>query len=507
MKRILMMLTIVLILPGGLLANTLTHWAIEEGSGDTVYDIGGNGHHGAINGNASWTTAYCNAYALEFDGIDDWVSCGVIQPYLTTSFTVEVIFKAHITGERQWMFSTGGSDPYAWTAIQMHIESNGMLQCGIRFTGTGSQVLLTSPTVVGDGKWHHTALLYDNANLKLYLDRDPTPIAEAPATGTIVQQNHGTYIGRYDWGNPTAFAGRIDEVRICDTALSLDEFLPFAPCGDVNCDGNVDIGDVMYLINYLFIGGAPPCGEDGPLSSSGRSSIIRESVKAASIGFSAATRSENNEHAISIHCECDVDVSGLQLEINYDPKEITLLEPSLTPRTYGLQLYFHTEDGVQKIGILDLHGHNYISPDEGPLVTLRAEGNNLSSLTIKKAVLVDRDANKIPVEIAKTITATDEKTIPQNFSLAQNHPNPFNPTTGIQFTVASEQSPVPITLKIYNVRGQLVRTLVDEPKMSGTYEVMWNGRGNQGEEVASGVYLYELKIGDYTETKKMILVK
>lgn len=74
-------------------------------------------------------------------------------------------------------------------------------------------------------------------------------------------------------------------------------------------------------------------------------------------------------------------------------------------------------------------------------------------------------------------------------------------------SVVSEQFSVPTTLKIYNIRGQLVRTLVDEPKTTGSYEVIWDGKDETGVEVASGVYLYKLRAGEYTESQKMILMK
>ncbi|MFQ6002794.1 MAG: FlgD immunoglobulin-like domain containing protein [Candidatus Zixiibacteriota bacterium] len=62
-------------------------------------------------------------------------------------------------------------------------------------------------------------------------------------------------------------------------------------------------------------------------------------------------------------------------------------------------------------------------------------------------------------------------------------------------------------MKIYNVLGQLVRTLVNEPKESGTYEVIWDGRDDNGNEVASGIYFYRLQAGDFTEAKKMLLLR
>jgi hypothetical protein len=100
----------------------------------------------------------------------------------------------------------------------------------------------------------------------------------------------------------------------------------------------------------------------------------------------------------------------------------------------------------------------------------------------------------------------NEQLAPQ-FSLSNNYPNPFNPITRIRYTLHGRQTPFRTTLKIYNIRGQLVRTLVDEPKEAGTYEVSWDGRGDNGNEVASGVYLYKLQAGDFNQTKKMVLMK
>jgi len=91
--------------------------------------------------------------------------------------------------------------------------------------------------------------------------------------------------------------------------------------------------------------------------------------------------------------------------------------------------------------------------------------------------------------------------------LKLNYPNPFNPVTSIQYTVNSRQRPVPTTLKVYNILGQKVRTLVDEPKGRGNHEVIWDGKDDLGKEVASGIYFYQLKVGEFTETKKMLLLK
>jgi len=90
-------------------------------------------------------------------------------------------------------------------------------------------------------------------------------------------------------------------------------------------------------------------------------------------------------------------------------------------------------------------------------------------------------------------------------NLEQNVPNPFNPTTTIKYEVKESGL---VSLRIYNVAGQLVKTLVDGQRNSGQlYEATWNGLNNSGQPVSSGVYFYKLVAKNFTQTKKMVLLK
>ena len=287
--------------------------------------------------------------------------------------------------------------------------------------------------------------------------------------------------------------------------------------GNCNCDGVVNSADVVYLINYLFKGGPAPC-ECKATTSSGSGLELYKGKALAKIGFSSPTISKNGIYNVPIIGEFDVDVAAVELEIKYDPEEITLLEPVLTSRTEGLQIYSSRKDGIQKIGILDISGEHYVSAGAGALVNLRLKGLDLSSrfaslttsLEITKAILVDPDAHQIPVKIVFEMKKsekdfTGEKSaIPQDLSLSQNYPNPFNPETEISYSLPEHSQ---VRLTIYNLRGQKVRVLVDEYQTAGQKTVHWDGTDEEGNKVSSGVYLYRIKAGEYTETKKMILMK
>ena len=96
--------------------------------------------------------------------------------------------------------------------------------------------------------------------------------------------------------------------------------------------------------------------------------------------------------------------------------------------------------------------------------------------------------------------------LPKAFSLSQNYPNPFNPSTTIDYSIPDGKA-VPARLKIFDVRGHLIRTLLDTAKEPGRYSIHWDGRNDKGEGVGSGVYLYRIEAGDFTSTKKMILTR
>ena len=98
----------------------------------------------------------------------------------------------------------------------------------------------------------------------------------------------------------------------------------------------------------------------------------------------------------------------------------------------------------------------------------------------------------------------DETAIPARFAVYQNYPNPFNPSTTIAFDLARAQD---VSLRIYDVAGHLVRTLIDGPLPAAAHRIPWRGTDDGGRTVASGVYVYRLTAGDRTETRQMVLVQ
>jgi hypothetical protein len=93
---------------------------------------------------------------------------------------------------------------------------------------------------------------------------------------------------------------------------------------------------------------------------------------------------------------------------------------------------------------------------------------------------------------------------PVKFELMQNYPNPFNPSTTINYNVKSESF---VKLKIYDVQGELVNVLVNEVKPSGEYQINWNGSNQNNLKLPSGVYFYQIEVGQNRQSKKMVLLK
>jgi hypothetical protein len=102
------------------------------------------------------------------------------------------------------------------------------------------------------------------------------------------------------------------------------------------------------------------------------------------------------------------------------------------------------------------------------------------------------------------VEGNDGGQLPLTFDLKQNYPNPFNPSTIISYQLPQTEM---VTLEIYNALGEKVRTLINNIKEPGNYEVVWNGKNNSGTTLPSGMYLYRITAGNYVKVMKMMLLR
>ena len=262
---------------------------------------------------------------------------------------------------------------------------------------------------------------------------------------------------------------------------------------DINRDAGVNVGDLVGVINTI-------------LGRSINAPLQRPSEPLAYLHLEYDSLQPGSSGQIDVWADLKTSIAGMQLKIKYNPAQISFLSPEQT--ILDTLLYVNDE----KNGILTLLsfrlGGSPIPIGKGsilslPIVTSPDFDKENLKIEIEEAILVDPEAVVIPVDKGEIV-------LPKVFSLSQNYPNPFNPNTTIRFEIGSgggAQGAVNTTLKIYNLLGQLVKTLVDEPKLPGIYYQTWDGRNGQGEKVSSGVYFYQLRVGDFNQTKKMVLMK
>ena len=180
--------------------------------------------------------------------------------------------------------------------------------------------------------------------------------------------------------------------------------------------------------------------------------------------------------------------------------------------------YSNVEDGYPGVGniddypeFVDTANGDYHLAENSPCI-----GNGIDSLEIAgvwyRCPFTDLEGNPRPnplgtmpdmgayenaplVGIEENISSMN----PVSFYLSQNYPNPFNPTTKIKFSIPQKSQ---VVIKVFDVLGNEIETLVNEEKLTGTYELTWGAEG-----LTSGVYFYKIKAGVFVETKKMILIK
>ncbi|MEJ2051386.1 MAG: FlgD immunoglobulin-like domain containing protein, partial [Calditrichota bacterium] len=134
--------------------------------------------------------------------------------------------------------------------------------------------------------------------------------------------------------------------------------------------------------------------------------------------------------------------------------------------------------------------------DSGDVYVTRIRSQDLS-IVLQKA--------KLPVLTGINSRQSVYQDKSQLFSY--NYPNPFNESTVITFTISGTFRPTRVSLEIFDISGRRIRTLLNEPKVSGTHQVVWNGNDDNGNLVASGLYVYRIHAGNFVQSKKMLFLK
>jgi hypothetical protein len=329
-------------------------------------------------------------------------------------------------------------------------------------------------------------------------------ITPDPEVGTVamVVQNGAMYVDRFGDVNLDTLINVGDMVGL--TSYIIGEFaLPPRnfDAADVNADAAANVIDLVAIINFV-LGFAPfPIGPIPPF----------EDGEAELRLVYGGMEGENAVYYIDGYMP--TDVAGMEFLLTYDYDKMAPFSVEKGSDASDLQFDSDYWAGrkTDRLTIVAWYTGptKSIQPGDGRYVKIpvrfKEAWTDMANppLKIERAVLSDPHAAKIPVK-----GFDEERVLPDAFILDQNYPNPFNPTTTISFTLsAASAAGRAVSLTVYNVLGQRVATLIDEPLSAGRYEIQWDGRNEAGQRVASGLYLYRLVAGEHHETRKMVLLK
>jgi hypothetical protein len=189
----------------------------------------------------------------------------------------------------------------------------------------------------------------------------------------------------------------------------------------------------------------------------------------------------------------DFDLDGdIDIAVGFEYYRFSAVIMNKGDGTFGDPILYHVGNYNRSIAGGDLD-------DDGD-VELVSIASSSSIIGNKDVVILWNREGQIPVAVDDPTASA----LPAQFSLLQNHPNPFNPATTIAYTLDARTH---VVVTVYNLLGQAVATLVDVEQPAGNYEIVWGGQDDAGHDVASGVYFYQLRTDRGGEARKMLLLK
>ena len=295
---------------------------------------------------------------------------------------------------------------------------------------------------------------------------------------------------------------------------SSDEFV-----GDLSGDGIIDISDFsIFAANYgmsfaddpdNFIG-AYDMNADGVVDvsdfsifaanfgSGAKVAKAAEAMPTSDIPFSLAAEVDEStaNYYVTVSLGESDNLKGFAFSLAYDTEALEFIDNSISGLV-GLNI-----SNVNEEGIIDVASW-FIGEDFNGSVTF-----GFTSKGVNRNIdfeLVSANVDDIEgLAVATNLEDLTMKALPTVYSLSNNYPNPFNPTTTIEYSIPQSGN---VEIAVFNATGQKVRTLVNERQDASFYKVVWDGKNDTGESVASGLYIYRLVSGSFNKIEKMTLLK
>jgi FlgD Ig-like domain len=267
----------------------------------------------------------------------------------------------------------------------------------------------------------------------------------------------------------------------------------------LDIDGDLDFtmsGDVLAVLALWR----------GDTTSAALASAAQQEARTATVSMAyAEVDKANGTLDINLENQGNLTIAGFR--VKYDTDKYVFGEVQATERLKGLEVYFSNNEteGVYSVAVVNING-GLISTGGGSILSIpiSAVGEKFDGDGEISLMLAQFDAG-VTSNIDGGVLSP-QAILPKAFALSQNYPNPFNPSTTIAFDIPADKE-TQVRLNVYNIRGQLVRTLVNETMDEGSYKIEWNGKDNSGRFVASGVYFYRIQADEFSKTRKMVILK
>ncbi len=271
---------------------------------------------------------------------------------------------------------------------------------------------------------------------------------------------------------------------------------------DVDCNGSIMAMDAALILRFVAgIDTYFPCALDSVVTKQQAEVLAWQNFDPVefTVDLPSVTLAAEQAAWVPVHIAGSGDVLGQEYHIQFDPAQVVVRDVRLLPSAQGAMLAWNVLNGNElRISLASAESLDVVDAVEFELVgAADLEEPTAADLIVAFARLNDQEFQIVSgIEDLPGRAAT---------MLAQNNPNPFNPSTTIRYTLSDGD--VAVRLAVFDTRGRLVRTLVAERQIAGDHAVVWNGRDDAGRNVGSGIYLYRLDVGEQRLVHKMVLLK